>query len=345
MPDILISENICGAAVDALSSQFDTTILPELWKDMAELSHRIRDVRALIVRNQTQVTASLLATGKKLVVVGRAGTGLDNVDVAAATRAGILITSTPDQNAISVAELAMGLMLSLARRIPAANQDTKIGNWNRHKFLGTELYGKTIGIVGAGKIGFLTARRAQSFGMKVLAYDPYISRDSILLSELNAELVSLDNLLVRADVVSCHLPATPQTKGLLNAACFAKMKPTATFINTSRGEVVDENDLLDVLKSGKIAGAALDVRSTEPPETGEFEKLPNLILTPHVAAFTYEAQDRVTKAICEDIARVLEGKPAQNAVNKVQAAHVKNRRSRLPQGTRGKVVPSHPSLR
>jgi D-3-phosphoglycerate dehydrogenase / 2-oxoglutarate reductase len=317
MSNILISENIRGAAVDALSSQFDVTSLPELWRDPAELSNRIGDFRALIIRNQTQVTASLLANAKRLIVVGRAGAGLDNVDVAAATQAGILVTSTPDQNAISVAELAMGLMLSLARKIPAANQDTKSGHWNRQKFVGTELYGKTIGIIGAGKIGYLTARRAQSFGMKVLAYDPFISRDSILLSELNAELVPLDDLLARADVVSCHLPATPLTHGLLNAASFRAMKSTATFINTSRGEVVVENDLLDALKSGTIAGAAIDVRATEPPKASELERLPNLILTPHVAAFTQEAQDRVTTAICEDIARVLAGKPAQNAVNKL----------------------------
>jgi D-3-phosphoglycerate dehydrogenase len=317
MCNILISENISGAAVDALSSQFEVTSLPELWRDPAELSRRIGDFRALIVRNQTQVTASLLRNAKRLIVVGRAGVGLDNVDVAAATEAGILVTSTPDQNAISVAELAMGLMLSLARKIPAANQDTKSGHWNRQKFAGTELYGKTIGIIGAGKIGYLTARRAQSFGMKVLAYDPFISRDSILLSELNAELVSLENLLARADVVSCHLPATPLTRGLLNAACFRAMKSTATLINTSRGEVVVEDDLLDALKSGTIAGAAIDVRATEPPQASELERLPNLILTPHVAAFTQEAQERVTTAICEDIARVLGGRPAQNAINKL----------------------------
>lgn len=317
MPDILITENIRGIAVDALSSRFDVTFLPELWKEPAELLKRIGDFRAIIVRNQTQVTASLLKAGKKLVVVGRAGVGLDNVDVDAATQAGILITSTPDQNAISVAELAMGLMLSLARMIPVANQDTKDGNWRRQQFLGTELYGKTIGIIGAGKIGYLTARRAQSFGMKVLAYDPYISRDNVLLSELNAELVSLDDLLTRADIVSSHLPATPETIGLLNAKCFERMKSTATFINTSRGEVVVENDLLNALKSGRIAGAALDVRSTEPPQASELESLPNLILTPHVAAFTHEAQDRVTKAICEDVTRVLDGKPAQNAVNRL----------------------------
>jgi D-3-phosphoglycerate dehydrogenase len=319
MADILITENIRGAAVDALSTQFDVKFAPDLWKNPAELSRQIGEFRALIVRNQTQVTAELLGAATKLVVVGRAGTGLDNVDVAAATKEGILITSTPDQNAISVAELTMGLMLSLARMIPAANQDTKNGNWNRHQFLGTELYGKTIGVIGAGKIGYLTARRAQSFGMKVLAHDLFMSRDNILLSELNAELVPLDDLLERADVVSCHLPATPETGGLVNAAAFAKMKSTAIFINTSRGEVVVEDDLLSALKFGTIAGAALDVRSTEPPQAGELERLPNLILTPHVAAFTNEAQDRVTKAICEDVVRVLGGKPAQNAVNKVFA--------------------------
>jgi D-3-phosphoglycerate dehydrogenase len=317
MPDILITENIRGAAVDALSTRFDVKFVPDLWKNPVELSKQIGEFRALIVRNQTQVTAELLDAGTKLVVVGRAGTGLDNVDVEAATKAGILITSTPDQNAISVAELAMGLMLSLARMIPAANQDTKNGNWNRHQFVGTELYGKTIGVIGAGKIGYLTARRAQSFGMKVLAHDLFISRDNILLSELNAELVPLDDLLARADVVSCHLPATSETAGLLNAAAFAKMRSTAIFINTSRGEVVVEEDLLKALQSGVIAGAALDVRSMEPPRAGELERLPNLILTPHVAAFTNEAQDRVTKAICEDVVRVLDGQPAQNPVNKV----------------------------
>jgi D-3-phosphoglycerate dehydrogenase / 2-oxoglutarate reductase len=317
MGDILITENIRGVAVDALSAQFDVKFAPDLWKNPAELLRQIGDFRALIVRNQTQVTAELLGAATKLVVVGRAGTGLDNVDVAAATKEGILITSTPDQNAISVAELTMGLMLSLARMIPAGNQDTKNGNWNRHQFLGTELYGKTIGVIGAGKIGFLTARRAQSFGMKVLAHDLFISRDNILLSELNAELVSLSDLLARADVVSCHLPATSETVGLLNAASFARMKSTAIFINTSRGEVVVEDDLLSALKSGVIAGAALDVRSTEPPRPGELERLPNLILTPHVAAFTSEAQDRVTRAICDDVRRVLDGKPAQNPVNKV----------------------------
>lgn len=314
MPDILISESVQGAAVDELCSRFEVLCLPELWKTPALLEEKIQGARALIVRNQTKVTAALMGAAPDLLVVGRAGVGLDNVDVKYAREAGIVITSTPDQNAISVAELVIGFMVSLARFIPRADQDTKLGRWNRKKFVGTELYGKTFGIIGAGKIGFLAARRAMAFGMRVLAYDPFLSQDNILLSDLGAELVELDDLLSRSDVVSCHLPATPQTAHMLNGDCFSKMKPGALFINTSRGTVVSEPDLLEALKSGIVGGAALDVRSTEPPAAGELETLPNVILTPHIAAFTEEAQDRVTRAICEDVVRVLDGKPAMNAV-------------------------------
>jgi phosphoglycerate dehydrogenase-like enzyme len=201
--------------------------------------------------------------------------------------------------------------------VPDANQDTRAGNWNRRKFHGTELYGKTLGIIGAGKIGYLTAQRARAFGMKVVAYDPFISRDNVLLSELQADLTELDELLAVADVVSCHLPATRQTAGLLDLNRLRKMKPTSFLINTSRGEIISEADLLTALKDGMIAGAALDVRAAEPPVAGALEKVPNLILTPHIAAFTREAQNRVTRSICEDVARVLDGKAAQNSVNKL----------------------------
>jgi D-3-phosphoglycerate dehydrogenase / 2-oxoglutarate reductase len=314
MADILISENIRGAAVDALQARFDVSLQPDLWKSAALLAEQLKNYRALIVRNQTPVTAALLAGAAELLVVGRAGVGLDNIDVKAAEGAGIVIASTPDQNAISAAELTMGMILALARSIPAADRDTKQGNWNRQNFVGTELYGKTLGIVGAGKIGYLTARRALAFGMNILAYDPYLSRDNVQLSDLRAELVSLDELLSRADVVSCHLPATRETTKLMNGARFSKMKPGALFVNTSRGAVVVEADLATALKCGALAGAALDVRTEEPPTLSELEALPNVILTPHVAAFTREAQGRVTRAICEDVARVLDGKPAINAV-------------------------------
>ena len=314
MRDILISESIRGAAVDALCARFDVLSAPDLWKDPASLKAQIGEFRALMVRNQTPVTAEVLAAGQQLLVIGRAGVGLDNVDVKAARDAGIVVAWTPDQNAISVAELALGMMISLARFIPAADGDTKGGNWNRNRFVGSELYGKTLGIVGAGKIGYLTAKRAQAFGMKIVAYDPYLSRDNILLSELQAELTEIDELLERADIVSCHLPSPPATTGFFDAKRFARMKPSAFFINTSRGTVVREPDLIEALESGRIAGAALDVRAKEPPQTGKLEAMPNVILTPHVAAFTREAQERVTNAICHDIARVLDGKPAQNAV-------------------------------
>ena len=266
MPDILISEAIQGAAVDALRSRFDVLYQPALWESPGALAKAVRCCRALIVRNQTPVTASLVVAGKELVVIGRAGVGLDNVDTRAADDAGIVVAFTPDQNAISVAELAIGMMLSLARFIPAADRDTKSGNWNRHRFTGAEVYGKTFGIVGAGKIGYLTARRAKAFGMRILACDPFLSPDNTMLCELQAELVELDELLARADVVSCHLPSTPLTVGMFDAARFRAMKSGALFINTARGNVVSEPALLEALKNGRLGGAALDVRSKEPPQ-------------------------------------------------------------------------------
>lgn len=314
MADILISENIRGEAVDLLARRFDVVILPELWRDPTELARQIANVRALIIRNQTLITKELLSNAKKLVVLGRAGVGLDNVDLAACEKAGVIVTTTPEQSTISVAELAIGLMIALARRIPAADADTKLGHWNRQRFLGTELHGKTFGIIGAGRIGLATARRARALGMKILAHDPYVSSDNVFLAELNAEVVAFEDLLTRSDVVSCHLPATSGTFRIFNADAFARMKPAALFINTSRGEVVDEVALVDALKSNRIAGAALDVRETEPPLVGELETLPNVLLMPHIAALTQEAQARVTRAICDDVSRVLDGKAPLNSI-------------------------------
>ena len=314
MTDILISENITGASVDALGAKFKVSFQPNLWKDQAALIKAVATARTLIVRNNTRVDADLLKAGKNLIAIGRAGVGLDNIDMKAAAELGIVVAFTPDQNSISAAELALSFMMALARNIPAASADTTAGNWNRNRFMGgTELYGKTLGIIGAGKIGFLVASRARAFGMDILAYDPFLSEDHVFLRQLCARKVDLDELLSHSDFISCHVPASPATDGMLDAKHLRKMKKSAFLINTSRGRLIVEEDLVEVLKSGAIAGAALDVRRTEPPTPGELEKLSNVILTPHIGAFTNEAQERVTRTVCADVARLLEGQPALNA--------------------------------
>ena len=321
MVDVLISESVPGAHVEALCSRFEVSRQPKLWKDQQALQDQIRSARTLMVRNNTLVTAEVLRAAKHLIAVGRVGAGLDNIDMEAARQAGIVVTYAPDQNSISAAELTIGLMIGLARRIPAASIDTKNGGWNRHQYVGTELYGKTLGIIGAGKIGYLTAARARALGMDILAYDPFLHNRNVFLTELRAELVELNDLLSRADVISCHVPASPSTEGLIDRQRLQQMRPTAYFINTSRGSVVVEEDLIAALKAGALAGAALDVRRAEPPARGELEEMPNVILTPHIAAFTQEAQDRVTRVVCEDLARLLGGKPALNAATPYRLPH------------------------
>jgi D-3-phosphoglycerate dehydrogenase len=313
--DVLVSEAVAGREMDALRSAFDVTYEPELFKSPERLREMLPDYRALIVRNQTQVTAQLIAAGRKLAVIGRAGVGLDNVDAKAASDAGIVVTYAPEQNSISVAELALGLMLALARMIPAADRNTRSGGWDRKRFTGTELYGKTLGVVGLGRIGFLTAMRAQAFGMDVLAHDTQVNPDSFTVTQSRARLVGLDELLTRSDFVSCHVPETPQTVGMFNDERFARMKRTAYFINTSRGKVVDEGALVRALRGRRISGAGLDVRAKEPPGPGPLDELDNVILMPHVAAFTEEGQDRVVTCVCRDVAAVLRGESAKNFFN------------------------------
>lgn len=315
MPEVLVSEAVAGREMDALRSAFDVTYDPELFKHPQRLKELLPNYRALIVRNQTQVNAELIAAGKNLLVVGRAGVGLDNVDHEAASKAGIVVTFAPEQNSISVAELALGLMLSLARMIPAADRSTKSGGWDRKRFTGTELFGKTLGIVGLGRIGFLTAMRARAFGMDVLVYDTQVNPDAFTVAETRATLVGLPELLERSDFVSVHIPETPETIKLFNDERFALMKPTAYFINTSRGRVVDEDALVRALRDRKIAGAGLDVRTTEPPGPGPLAEMDHVILTPHVAAFTEEGQDRVVTCVCRDVAAVLRGERAKNFFN------------------------------
>jgi D-3-phosphoglycerate dehydrogenase len=255
------------------------------------------------------VNADLLSAATKLEVIGRAGAGLDNIELPAATAKGIVVVSTPDQNSLSVAELAIGMMLGLARKIPAANQHAHGGGWERQRFVGTELYGKNFGVVGLGRIGFLTALRARALGMNILAHDNYISPDAVAVAETRAEL------LAQSDFVSCHMPLTPETKHFFNYDRFCRMKPSAFFLNLARGEVVDENGLIRALQEKKIAGAGLDVREQEPPAPSALAGMDNVILTPHIAAFTREAQDRVMAAVCQDVTAVLEGRAPKNFVN------------------------------
>jgi D-3-phosphoglycerate dehydrogenase len=316
MPRILVSENITGKEMDALRERFDVAWEPDLWKSPQKLREAARDADAILVRNQTAVDAELIAAaGPRLAVIGRAGVGLENVACAVASAAGVVVVYAPEQNTISVAELAVGMMLGLARMIPAADQSAKSGAWDRKRFMGgIELYGKTLGVVGMGRIGFLTAMRARAFGMEVIAFDPVVSPDSPLVTEARARLTSLDELLATADFVSCHVPETPATINLFDYGKFCRMKSGAFFVNTSRGKVVDEAGLAKALEEKRIAGAALDVRAKEPPD-GPLSTADNVILAPHIGAFTVEGQERVVTSVCRDVAAVLLGQPARNFFN------------------------------
>ncbi len=307
MSVILVSENVDGPGLDRLRREHDVRFEPELWQKPVELTARLAAADALIVRNQTQVTRDLLAAAPRLKVIGRAGAGLDNIDVGAADEAGIVVTYTPNENSLSVAELVLGLLLTIARRIPAAWNDTRSGGWKRQEFTGVELAGRTLGLVGFGRIGQLVAKRARAFEMKIIAADAFLAPDAPALQEHDATLMSIDDLLAQADAVSVHVPLTDDTRGMFGYRQFCAMKPTAWFVNSSRGEVVDEPGLLKALNEDRIAAAALDVRHSEPPSPGGLESMDNVILTPHIGAFTREAQERVVDTVCGDVSAVLSG--------------------------------------
>ncbi len=315
MSVIIVSENITGEAMNRLRETHEVVFEPDLWQHIDRLAELLPAARAIIVRNQTKVTRELISAAPNLQIIGRAGAGLDNIDTDAASETGIVISYTPNENSISVAELVLSFMLTAVRRIPAAWEDTRSGGWNRMQFVGGELFGKTLGIVGLGRIGRLVAERARAFGMTIIAHDEFIDPDSPFVDELGARLTSMDDLLTRADFVSLHVPLTSETRNSFSHGAFQRMKSSAWFMNASRGEVVDEAALLQALSGNLIAGAALDVRSQEPPADTELAKLENVILTPHIGAFTHEAQERVGAAVCNDVVAVLAGNSATNAFN------------------------------
>jgi D-3-phosphoglycerate dehydrogenase len=283
----------------------------------AELVAALAGADGLIVRSETRVDRELLAAGPQLAVVARAGVGVDAIDVAAATDAGIIVLNTPGANTLAATEQTFALMLSLARHTPAAVQQLRDGIWDRKRLIGTELHGKTLGIVGLGRIGGNVATRAKAFGMTILAHDPYVT--GARAAAFDARLVELDTLLRESDVVTLHVPLTPQTLGMIDANALRLLRPHAHVINCARGGVIVERDLLDALDAGVLAGAAIDVVSEEPPPrdgTGAaLHRHPKVIATPHLGGSTYEALARIATELAHDVARALLGSPASGAVN------------------------------
>ncbi|GAB4447933.1 MAG: hypothetical protein OHK0015_52330 [Chloroflexi bacterium OHK40] len=311
---VIVSELIWEPALEPLrAAGADVVYEPDLWRRPEELHRALAGAHALIVRNQTRVTARLLDAAPQLRVVGRLGVGLDNIDLAAARQHGAVVVFARSSNAIAVAEYVFAAMFEAARRLAAATADVRAGGWDRQGFTGYELYGKTLGIVGLGDIGGRLARRAQAFGMRVLASDPQVTPSSLLVAEFGVELVSLEHLLGAADFVSLHVPLVPATAGLLNRERLALMKPGAWLINTARGGVIDEAALAEALRAGRPGGAALDVRASEPPGADDpLAGLPNLILSPHIAGITAESNQRTATMVVNDVLRVLDGQAPLN---------------------------------
>lgn len=305
---VLVREPIAEAGVELLQSRFDVDVDTE-----SPLSEVIGSYDAVVIRSQTTIDAAVLERATKLRVIGRAGVGVDNVDVEEATRRGVLVVNAPESTVISAAEHTIGLMLALSRNIAQAHASVKSGRWERSRYGGQEVAGKTLGLLGLGRIGQQVARRALALGMHVLAFDPFVSRERF--RELGVEAVATpEDVFAASDIVSLHLPLTEETKGVVNAAMLARAKEGIRIVNAARGELVDEDALLEALRSGRVAAAALDVFSSE-PYTGPLLELENVVVTPHLAASTEEAQDRAGLIVAEQVAAALEGELVANAVN------------------------------
>ncbi|MEY2709377.1 MAG: hypothetical protein RL031_250 [Actinomycetota bacterium] len=303
---ILISEDVWGTPFQKLEGSFPIVRNDNLWNNVDELKSELKEATALVVRNRTKVTADVIAAAPKLKVIARAGVGLDNIDIKAADAAGVVVVAGLGANAVSVGELTLGLALSLLRNIPGHDQVTREGQWIRTP--GRELSGLTWGLLGCGATGLATAKLLQGFECKMIGFDPYAKNLS------GIELKSFEDVLKESDVLSIHMPSTPDTNGSINSKTLKLMKPEAVLVNVGRGEVINESDLIEALKSKVIAGAALDVRAQEPPVKAEMEEITNLILTPHVAGITKESQLRINEILVSNIAKVLKSEPATHAV-------------------------------
>ena len=311
MKKVLVSDSLAEEGIDILREVAEVDVKTGLSHE--ELLSIIGDYDALLVRSSTQVEADIIAAGKKLKVIGRAGVGVDNIDVEKATEQGILVINAPGGNTISAAEHTMAIMMALTRNITGACSSLRCGEWKRSQFVGVELYRKKLGIVGFGRIGQEVAVRARSFGMDILAYDPYIPSE--LIEKQGYTAVTLDYLFANADIVTIHAPKTSNTKYLINAEVLKQMKDGVRIINVARGGILDENALYDALMSGKVAGAALDVFEHEPPEDSPLLQLEQVVCTPHLGASTAEAQIKVAVQVAEQFVRLFKGEPVQMALN------------------------------
>ncbi len=308
---ILVAEPLGEPGLDLLQQKAQVDLRLNLTS--SDLATIIPSYHALIVRSSTRVDAALLQAGRNLIVVGRAGVGVDNIDVEAATRCGITVVNAPTTNIIAAAEQTIALMFALARQIPSADHSVRARQWQRERFVGVELVGKQLGLIGLGRVGGEVARRAVGLGMQVVAFDPYVSTERA--QQWQVKLVSFPELLASSDFISLHAPLTRETRTLLGAEEFALIKPGARLVNAARGALVDEDALLDALDSGRLAGAALDVFAHEPPDNARLLEHSHVVLTPHIGGSTQESQQRVAVEIAGEVLAVLEGRPARFAVN------------------------------
>jgi D-3-phosphoglycerate dehydrogenase len=312
MARVLISDPITAAGIELFKGAgFEVEVKTDHTKE--ELMAKIRDFDALIVRSQTKVTAEIIEAADNLKVIGRAGVGVDNVDVPAATKKGIIVLNAPDGNTISTAELTVAMLLAVARHVPQAHGSLKAGAWERKSFTGVEINGKTLGIVGMGRIGAEVAKRMQAMGMSINAYDPFLTAERA--EALGVNLADLDTIVTRSDFITVHTPLTPDTKGLFGAKEFARMKKGVRVVNCARGGIYDEAALAAAIKAGQVAGAALDVYVNEPPTNRELIELPQVVVTPHLGASTREAQENVAIDVAVEVIKILKGEPFKNAVN------------------------------
>jgi D-3-phosphoglycerate dehydrogenase len=310
---VVVADKVDEGGLALLGQSPDVSVVKAI-KDPAKLKASLPQAHALLVRSETKVTAEMMAQAPELKVIGRAGIGVDNINVEEATKRGVAVFNAPGGNTVSAAEHTLGLLLALARKIPWADASMRRGEWDRGRFQGTELSGKTLGIVGLGRIGSHIATIARALGMEIIAHDPFLPAGRA--QQLGIELLPLDDLLTHADVVTLHIPLTRETKALLDRRRLTLMKPTALLLNTARGGLVDETALLEALEQGKLAGAAVDVYGTEPlPADSPLRKAERLIVTPHLAASTVEAQHKVGLEICRVVQHALVTGDRTGAVN------------------------------